>query len=191
MLDRIRHTISMELNVFHPRLLLAQLLMAPLPPYVGGVIRAAIMRMVGFQFGQKVCIWGTPTIVGGGDIYHNLRIGVNTLVGIGVYFDMAGPICIGDRVSLGPQIMFITGAHQVLGEYQRAGALQSKPIQVGNGVWIGARALILPGVTIGDGAIIAAGAVVNKNVPANSLVAGVPATIKRELDPNDPSPGSP
>jgi maltose O-acetyltransferase len=186
MLHRVRYTFKMESNVFHPRLLLAQLLMATLPPYVGGAVRSSIMRTFGFHIGPKTCIWGMPIIVGGGDIYRNLTIGSSTLVGIGVYFDMAGPICIGDWVTLGPQIMFITGAHEVLGAHQRAGAMQPKPITVGNGVWIGARALILPGVSISDGAVIAAGAVVTKDVPPNALVAGVPAVVKRILDPNDP-----
>ncbi|MBE0699223.1 MAG: acyltransferase [Anaerolineaceae bacterium] len=160
--------------------------MAPLPPYFGGSIRPTIMRMMGFHIGSKTCIWGALIIVGGGDIYRKLTIGSESMVGIGVYFDMAGSITLGNRVTLGPQIMFITGAHEVMGSHQRAGSLVPQAICVEDGVWIGARALILPGVTIGNGAVVGAGAVVTKDVPPNTLVAGVPAAIKRELDPADP-----
>lgn len=62
----------------------------------------------------------------------------------------------------------------------RAGFKKTAPIKIGNHVWIGARAVILKGVTIGDGAVIAAGAVVNKDVPPNTLVGGVPAKILKE-----------
>lgn len=60
------------------------------------------------------------------------------------------------------------------------GKEKSAPIHIGNHVWIGARATILKGVTIGDGAVVAAGAVVNKDVPPNTLVGGVPARIIKE-----------
>jgi maltose O-acetyltransferase len=186
MLHKLRNTYSIEMSVFHPRLMLAQLLMAALPPYFGGAIRSAIMRMVGFHIGPKTCIWGTPTIVGNGDIYRNLSIGCESMIGIGNYFDMAGSIRIGDRVTFGPQVMFITGSHKILGASKRAGPMVPRPICIENGVWVGARALILPGVTIGEGAVVGAGALVTKDVPPNTLVAGVPAVIKRELDPDDP-----
>ena len=64
----------------------------------------------------------------------------------------------------------------------RAGEHRNLPIEIGAGVWIGARAVILPGVKVGDGAVIAAGAVVTKDVAANTLVVGVPARVLRELE---------
>ena len=57
-----------------------------------------------------------------------------------------------------------------------------KPVKIGNKVWIGAHATILPGVTIGDGAVVAAGAVVTKDVPSNVVVAGVPAKVIKEIE---------
>lgn len=60
------------------------------------------------------------------------------------------------------------------------GKEKTAPIQIGNHVWIGARAIILKGVTIGDGVVVAAGAVVTKDVPPNTLVGGVPAKIIKE-----------
>ena len=62
---------------------------------------------------------------------------------------------------------------------EREGFEKSKPVKIGNHVWIGMGAMVLSGVTIGDGAVIAAGAVVNQDVPAHSLVAGVPARVVR------------
>lgn len=88
---------------------------------------------------------------------------------------------IGSRVDVGPFVRIITDTH-VLGSHERrAGEPVFEPVTIGDGVWIGADATILPGVTIGDGAVIAAGAVVHADVPADTLVAGVPATIRRKL----------
>jgi maltose O-acetyltransferase len=188
MLQKIRYNVTTELNVFHPRMMLARFLMSAIPPYVGGGIRSAIMRMVGFHIGSRTRIWGKPFVVGGGDIYHKLSIGEDCYVGIDIYFDMAGSITIGNRVGLGPQIMFITGSHTVMGSYKRTGQLIPKSITVRDGAWIGARALILPGITIGEGAVIGAGAVVTRNVRPNTLVAGSPASLRRNLSLDDPTP---
>ena len=66
---------------------------------------------------------------------------------------------------------------------QRRKKLQyNKPVHVGNNVWFGAGCIVLPGVTIGDNAVVAAGAVVTKDVPANVVVAGVPAKVLKEID---------
>jgi maltose O-acetyltransferase len=181
-MTRLGIFLKKEIQVFHPRLILAQLLMAPLPNHNGGTIRTLILRLAGFQIGNGSFFWDTPTIVGGGDIYRKLVIGKCCLINIHVYFDLAERIFLDDRASLGPQVTFITGTHEIGSADYRLGKLVSRPICVGKGVWVGARATILPGVTIGDGAVVAAGSVVTKDVPANCLVAGVPAVVKRELD---------
>jgi acetyltransferase-like isoleucine patch superfamily enzyme len=85
-------------------------------------------------------------------------------------------------VAVGPGVYFITGTHRIGSHTQRAGPVIAAPIRVGDGVWIGARAILLPGVTVGAGAIVAAGAVVTRDVPADTLVAGVPAQVKRSLE---------
>ena len=72
--------------------------------------------------------------------------------------------------------------HNVDNSERRAGALRHESISIGNGCWIGTRATILPGVKIGGGSIIAAGAVITKDVDTNTLVGGVPAKMIRQLD---------
>ena len=65
---------------------------------------------------------------------------------------------------------------------EKRGSMMPKPVKIGNKVWVGAHATILAGVTIGDNAVVAAGAVVTKNVPPNTVVAGVPARVIKEIE---------
>jgi acetyltransferase-like isoleucine patch superfamily enzyme len=93
------------------------------------------------------------------------------------FLDYAG-IRLGERVMVGPQVTFITAGHPVDVDERRL-YLTGAPIDVADNVWIGARATILPGVTIGRDAVIAAGAVVVDDVPAGTLVTGPKATVRR------------
>ncbi len=88
---------------------------------------------------------------------------------------------IGDHVMIGPHTLITTVSHPLSAEERRAYHAWAKPVRIGNDVWIGGNVTILPGVTIGDNAVIGAGAVVTEDVPANSVVAGVPARIIKEL----------
>lgn len=88
---------------------------------------------------------------------------------------------IGDNCLLAPGVHIYTATHP-LDKAQRADAVEfGKPVTIGNNVWIGGRAIINPGVTIGDNAVIASGSVVVKDVPANVLVGGNPARIIKEI----------
>ncbi len=113
------------------------------------------------------------------DYGRNIKIGKNVFINSGCCFQDQGGIEIKDRVLIGQQVVLATLNHD-LNPYQRAN-MQPSPIQIGNDVWIGAHATILPGVTIGDGAVIAAGAVVTKNVEANTIVGGVPAKVIKNI----------
>jgi acetyltransferase-like isoleucine patch superfamily enzyme len=86
---------------------------------------------------------------------------------------------------IGQEVSIITAGHQIAGPFYRAGTLRPAAVRIGGGVWIGARATILPGVNVGPGTVVAAGAVVAHDVPANVLVGGVPARVLRSLDPTD------
>jgi acetyltransferase-like isoleucine patch superfamily enzyme len=94
------------------------------------------------------------------------------------FLDYAG-IRLGERVMVGPKATFITGGHPVDPE-ERRGWLSGAPIDVAENVWIGAGATILPGVSIGRDAVVAAGAVVTDDVPPASLVTGSKATVRRQ-----------
>ncbi|RDI25536.1 DapH/DapD/GlmU-related protein [Lentzea flaviverrucosa] len=111
----------------------------------------------------------------------NIRIGRNVFVNQGCRFNDIGGIEIGDDVMIGPAVSLISSGHPVGPEERRRG-VTSAPIRIGRNVWIGASAMVLQGVTIGEDAVVAAGAVVTRDVPARTLVAGVPAVVLREID---------
>lgn len=115
----------------------------------------------------------------------DVSIGRDAFINYGVFIDGAAPVRIGDRCSLGPRVLILTGSHQIGDESRRAGAQEALPVVIGDSAWIGANATILPGCTIGAGAIVAAGAVVTQDVPEHHLVAGVPARVVKSLLPAD------
>lgn len=90
-------------------------------------------------------------------------------------------VTIEDHVSLGPFVRLITDSHDVSSGQRRTGAPRKDSITIGQGSWVGSCALIMGGVTIGKRSIVAAGAVVNKDVPDNVVVAGVPAKVVRHI----------
>jgi acetyltransferase-like isoleucine patch superfamily enzyme len=110
-----------------------------------------------------------------------VSVGAGSFVNYGCRFNTSSPVVIGERCNIGMDVAFVTDTHEPGTHGRRAGANTSAPIFVGDGVWIGARATVLPGVTIHDGAIIAAGAVVTKDCVADGLYGGVPATQIRQL----------
>jgi maltose O-acetyltransferase len=146
-------------------------------------MRVYALRAAGFQIGHGCVMWGLPTITGGAQLYTNLTIGRNCVFNVGCFFDLGAPIGIGDQVAVGHQVMLLTNSHELGPRSYRAGPLFSKPITIEDGAWLGARSVVLPGVSIGTGAVVAAGAVVAKNVAPNTIVGGVPAQVIRSLAP--------
>lgn len=114
------------------------------------------------------------------DCGKNITIGKNVFINMGCKFQDQGGIFIGDGTLIGHNVVLATLNH-AMSPKERSTMIPA-PIRIGENVWIGANATILSGVTIGDGAIIAAGAVVTKDVPKNTIVAGVPARVMREID---------
>jgi maltose O-acetyltransferase len=109
---------------------------------------------------------------------RNLSIGDNSMMGQDSIIGSTAEVAIGNDVMMGPEVIIYTSNHgMVLGVPMRLQPLRSAPVHIGNDVWIGARCIILPAVTIHDGAVIAAGAVVTGDVPANAIAGGVPAKI--------------
>ncbi|MEV6282227.1 DapH/DapD/GlmU-related protein [Kribbella sp. NPDC051770] len=111
----------------------------------------------------------------------NVRVGRHVFVNQGCRFNDVGGIELGDHVMLGPNVSLITSGHPVAPDQRRSG-ITAAPIRVGPNAWIGASAIILQGVTIGADAVVAAGAVVTRDVPPRTLAAGTPARTIRQLD---------
>lgn len=158
---------------------LCNLLLMPLPPTRLFSLRRMLFRVAGIDVDETASICGRAWIYGRG----HLKVGANSWLspGVIIHTHVDAPITIGACCDIGPGVEIHPGGHEIGGPTRRAGRGLSAPIAVNDGCWIGARSLILGGVTIGEGAIVAAGSVVTKDVPQHTLVAGVPAQVKRHL----------
>ncbi len=116
------------------------------------------------------------------DYGYNIRVGKRFYANYNCVFLDVGLIDIGDDCLIGPGTHIYTVNHPLEAAHRAQGVEYARPVRLGHAVWIGGSAILLPGVSIGDGAVIAAGAVVTRDVPAKTLVAGNPAGIVRELD---------
>lgn len=94
-------------------------------------------------------------------------------------------IYVGDNTKFGPNVTVCTAAHPILPELREKQYQYNAPIHIGSGCWIGAGAIILPGVAIGDNSVIGAGSVVTKNIPANVVAIGVPCRVMRPIGKHD------
>lgn len=138
-------------------------------------LRWRVLRWFGIS--AEPCIVSSRVHFGG----TRVRIGYSAYIGPRCFFDALDQITLGDRCRLAMDVLVITSSHALGPATQRAGASRHAPVVIGSGAWIGARVTILPGVSIGEGAVIAAGSVVTTDCPPNGLYAGVPATRKRDL----------
>ena len=91
-------------------------------------------------------------------------------------------IWIGDSVMIGPNVTIATAAHPILPGLRKKAAQYNLPVRSGDNVWIGAGAIILPGVTIGENSVIGAGSVVTKDIPANVVAVGNPCRVLRPME---------
>jgi maltose O-acetyltransferase len=139
-------------------------------------VRASVLRRAGINVRngqiQSGCYFFSAQIQFGDWVWINHR----------AYFDTRDWIHIGDRVGFGMEVMVITSTHEPGTHDNRRGAYTTAPVTIGDGSWIGSRAVIMPGVTIGEGVTVAAGAVVTKDCEADGLYAGVPARRVKDLD---------
>jgi len=154
---------TMEYNAIHPLDFEAQA--KCLKEYLGSM-------------GEKVWIAKTFNCDNG----KNIHIGNNFTGNYNLTILDIREVYIGDNVMIGPGTMITTVGHPLtpMGRRQHLGI--AKPVRIGNDVWIGGNVTILPGVTIGNNVVVAAGAVVTKDIPDNTLVGGVPAKKIKDLD---------
>lgn len=108
--------------------------------------------------------------------------------GIGVHCELNGPVCIGKYVNMGPEVVVYAQNHSTKRTdiiMQKQGFDEVKPVTIGDDVWIGRRVIILPGVTIGEGSVLGAGAVIAKDIPPYSVVVGNPAKVIKNRKTNE------
>lgn len=117
------------------------------------------------------------------DCGKNIHLGKGIFINSGCSFQDQGGIIIGDQSLIGHNVVIATLNHNIQPE-KRANLIPS-PVKIGSRVWIGSNSTILPGITIGDNAIIGAGSIVTKDVPKNTIVAGNPARTIRMIDVNE------
>lgn len=113
---------------------------------------------------------------------NKLSVGKNSFINYNNFFDLTDQISIGNNVRIAMCSRFITSSHEIGPAELRGGTGISAPIVIEDGCWIGADVTVLPGVRIGRGSIVAAGAVVVHDVEENTLVGGVPAKTIRKLE---------
>lgn len=115
------------------------------------------------------------------DYGWNIYLGQNFYANFGVVMLDVCEIRIGEGVLLAPNVQIYTAHHPLNPEERLTGRELGSPVTIGNNVWIGGGAIVLPGVTIGDNSVIGAGSVVTKDIPANVVAAGNPCRVLREL----------
>lgn len=150
-----------------------------LPRYkLFNAVKSLFIRICGGRTGNRVVyypgVWICPA--------KNIQIGNDVDLALDVLITTSGGVSIGDRTLVGYRTQILSSNHNVPSNKNRifdAGHTSAK-VEIGSDVWIGASCIILPGVNIGEGAIVAAGSVVTKNVPPFTYVAGVPARVIKE-----------
>ena len=182
LLVRARWAAEEELGERNPKLWIVLRVLGFLPPYTFSRLRMRLLRLIGVPIGRETVVCGRISIAGSRHAQRKLRIGRNCMVNEGCRFDAGSPITIGDRVYLGHDITVLTTTHDIGDHDQRCHGTRSEAVSIGDGTWIGTRTLILPGVHIGAGCVVAAGAVVTESVPDDTMVGGVPARALRSLD---------
>ena len=144
--------------------------------------REALLRELFAEIGEGCYIepplhanWGGRHVHFGRNIYANFNL---TLVD-------DTHIYVGDNTMFGPNVVVATAGHPLLPELREQGYQYNAPVHIGRNCWIGAGAILLPGVTVGDNAVIGAGSIVTKDVPANTLAVGNPCRVLREIGEHD------
>jgi maltose O-acetyltransferase len=173
---KVRAALQFEFGQLRPRIFFLSLLEGPLPRDRCSGLRVMLLRAMGCAIDKSTRVLGLPQLTGGSvELARNLTVGAGGTIAWGCSFELGDTLTIGERTRLGPEVMILTTTHELGPREHRAGPLLRKPVKVGSDVIIGARAIVLPGVTIGDGAQVLAGSVVNKDVPPGARWGGIPA----------------
>jgi maltose O-acetyltransferase len=159
----------------HKHSLFCALANTPLLPWN---IRRRIFGLLGLVSGDRTYIERNCHIAS-----DSVSIGAGTYINHGFYAEGPSPITIGNDVRIGPFVRLITSTHEITDNPAKRAShtVHSRPIEIADGVWIGAGVTVLPGCTIATGCVVAAGAVVARSTEPNGIYAGVPARRLRDL----------
>ena len=141
--------------------------------------RAALLREMFAAFGEGCYIEPPLHANWGGKFVH---FGKNVYANFGLTLVDDTHIYVGDNTEFGPNVVVTTAGHPIDPERRRAGLQFNRPVRIGSNCWIGAGALIMPGVTIGDNTVIGAGSVVTKDIPAGVVAVGTPCRVLRKAE---------
>jgi acetyltransferase-like isoleucine patch superfamily enzyme len=175
-----------EETAFDSRKVAASIVSRALPQFSFSRARTLALRAAGVRIGRGSAVLGPLDFVGLGDVRELFSIGEDTLISGPLRVDLGASVAIGNQVQLGHDVLMLTVEHEIGPARGRCGRRRAAPIVVRDGAWIASRVTLLPGVTVGEGAVVAAGAVVQHDVEPNALVGGVPARPLRHLDVDAP-----
>ena len=149
-----------------------------LPLQIFPKINSMVLRLMGHDVAKGVMFYSSSEVIG----LVKVSIGENSFVGHkSLIMGGDSTVYIGKNCDISSNVSIITGTHEVGGAERRAGAGFCKDVFIGDGTWIGYGSTILGGVKIGEGCIVGAGTLVNKDVPPNVIVGGVPFKILKQL----------
>jgi maltose O-acetyltransferase len=174
---------------FDPRKTLVLGITSGLPRSRFRRVRTALLRAIGLRIGKGAGVWGPIDVTGFGDL-RLLRIDELVSISGPLHVDLGAEVHIGKGVRLGNDVVLLTVDHEIGPSEYRCGRLIAAPIRIGDGAWIGSRATVLPGISIGAGAVVAAGAVVTRDVPPDTMVEGVPARTVQVLGGKEAPPST-
>jgi maltose O-acetyltransferase len=152
-------------------------------PYAEAERRAVVLAELLAEIGTETIV-RTPFYCDYGD---GIRLGARCFLNFNCTLLDGAPITIGDEVLLASGVQLITATHPVDPVPRRAALEQALPITLADGVWLGAGAIVCPGVTIGENTVVGAGAVVTRDLPAGVVAHGNPARVAREIGERDRS----
>lgn len=144
--------------------------------FVPDRLRPTLLRWGGLRVGRRVTVRDGVRITS-----RHLDVGDEAYINHDVTLNCSAPIRLGVRCALAPGVLVTTTSHDLDDPSRRQGTVRTLPVTIGDGAWVGARAVVLPGVTVGAGCVVAAGAVVTGDCEPHGLYGGVPARRLRDL----------
>ena len=179
-LEKLRCVLREEF-AWQPRNMWIGALSSALPQHGFNRLRTTLLVQFGVRIANGSAIGGPLRITGPGAVGELLSVGSGSFISGRLHIDLGAPVRIGAGVYIGDDVKLLTGTHEIGPREQRCGRGRWASIVIGDGTWIGSAVTVLPGIHIGNGAIIGAGAVVTRDVPPDTLFAGVPAKFVRDL----------